>query len=147
MPYKITDLAYLAGLLDGEGCITIRRRFGGCNSYSGRFLISMTALDLLSSLRDQFGIGTITKASRKLDGHKQMYRWSVFSQQAASLLKEVLPYLHLKRKHAELVISLADAKGTIGKHLTKEQINKETILFQTIFKLNKRGEENAIQYL
>ena len=55
MEHKVTDLAYLAGIVDGEGCITITENMkGGRNYYRLVLDITNTSYDLMQWLEDTF---------------------------------------------------------------------------------------------
>ncbi len=121
-----TDKAYAAGLIDGEGCISISRvnykrtsRKTGGSSIAGTLHIAMTDRAAVDYVRQAFGnVGreaTTDKSERYARlGWKPTYHWVLSTQQAAAVLKEVLPYLRVKRRQAELLIKLADMRASTG---------------------------------
>ena len=114
---KKTDLAYVAGIVDGEGCITIAHKWEykrGTESYS--LLISLHSTDewLCQFLRNAFG-GYVGLDQRKARPHHlPAWRWQVTGKYAYELLRVILPYLHLKRPQAELAIKFQEAKMRRG---------------------------------
>lgn len=102
---KATDIAWAAGIFDGEGCITITRQkagSGGRINPSHRLYIKVTmgSEATVRRLREIFGLGTITlqKSERWNDAHT----WWVASRQAGEVLDLMRPYLFTKLAEAEL---------------------------------------------
>jgi hypothetical protein len=111
-PMSNTEVAYLAGLIDGEGCLyarkTISRKTIGVAS---GLIISMTDGGVIQEMQSMTGVGGIAlfKDKRKTNW-KVAHIWTVGSQQCALLCREVLPYLRIKKRQAELLIELAELK-------------------------------------
>lgn len=116
------DLAYFAGLLDGEGYIGIGARVSG--EYRTRQLIlqmriGMTSESVISWLHTTFG-GQVYQHERP--PHKTMWLWSLTQQPAASLLRRVAPYLKVKNTHAWLAQEyLAQRTSFTGKSVPIEE--------------------------
>ena len=114
-----TEKAYLAGIVDGEGCITLHRRSpqGKNNPVYALFVeISNTSPALKKWLDERFPDKTyyrfITKAQPH---HKQGYEWVLSgNRQVMVFLREIVPYLVIKREQAELL-----AQGYV--HLSEEE--------------------------
>lgn len=129
-PVKDTDLAYLAGLLDGEGVITIERVRpaphikNGNPRYFAKVEVQMSdrePIDHLARLYDRNVM--IKKPSANMT--KPGYRLSWQSRIAAGLLEQVLPYLVLKRPQAVVVLAFQGAmtaEGPGGRRKTPEQL-------------------------
>lgn len=114
---EATTLAYLAGIIDADGTIGIKR-----SSYSARVVGDSTqptyservcvrqvephAVDLLHSL---FGgrRGT-TKPSAKRG--RPLHEWQVTDMKAAACLRAVLPYLRIKAEQARNCLALREVK-------------------------------------
>jgi hypothetical protein len=96
--------AYIAGLIDGEGTITLSRLHANENR---RLVVSIasTELQLLDLVLRYFGVGKITRKCTYSAAHTPSFCYSVSSRQALSLLRQVLPYLRsYKRQRAELAL-------------------------------------------
>lgn len=101
-------LVYTAGFLDGEGSICIRRR-----CLSGRltrgFVLNISAQQVdpapLWILQSVFG-GHVCDPKHK--GSRPIYAWKVTAIRAVQALKELLPYLIVKRSQAECALELAE---------------------------------------
>lgn len=101
--YTELDLAYIAGLLDGEGCIhigamTTKR---GSLSYALTVNVANTFYPVLEFVRDRLG-GVISPQ------RKDFYQLIWCSKLAQEVLLLLLPYLIIKRELAELSICFQD---------------------------------------
>ena len=99
------DAAYIAGLIDGEGTITLSRR----HAQDRRQLvvsIANTERPLLDFVLERVGAGKITRKRTSAQHHTASYCYSVSNRQALSLLTQLEPYLRShKRKRAELILA------------------------------------------
>jgi hypothetical protein len=148
------DLAYIAGIVDGEGCIHIVKRNPTyrCKSYSYNVLlnISNTDDDVLNWITTLIGVGNVNKINmeNKPKYRKQMYQYQVASTRAIYFLKLILPYLHIKKEQALLAIEFnlthADKKGRKGK--SKEHFIQQEMYYTKMRKL-KRGKTDATRLL
>lgn len=104
-----TDKAYAAGFFDGEGnvCIAANLRGGAGTKYhvhNMRIGASQREAEPLVWLRDRWG-GSIRRASRSaVTGRRMYYEWACFAIGAAAFLRDVLPYLQIKRERADLAL-------------------------------------------
>lgn len=103
------DLAYLAGIIDGEGTVSI---YKGHNTnkygedkvyYSIRIYVSGTDARLITWLQDTFG-GKVTSRTRKNDKWRDEYKWTLAGVDAVMLLRDVEPLLLLKREQAKIIL-------------------------------------------
>lgn len=96
--------AYLAGIIDGEGTVTLTRR----NIYRHRYLtvtVSNCELPLLEYIIDVTGVGKITTKRVYNPKHSPGYTYQVYSRQALDILRIILPYLQTyKKERAHLVL-------------------------------------------
>lgn len=99
-----TELAYLAGFFDGEGCITVVRRERGKMTLAVR--TSQVNPAPLYRFVKAFG-GKVEPIKGSLQpGRRQAYQWGRYSQNASDVLEALLPYLQVKRAEAEMGIAL-----------------------------------------
>lgn len=107
MPTKLTDAeaAYLAGLIDGEGTVTLSR----IHRNQMRYLVLSVCnneLGIIDWVHSVTGIGKITRKRRASAHHGLNLTWRVSSRRALSVLETVSPYMHsYKRKRAELALA------------------------------------------
>lgn len=101
---------YLAGLLDGEGSIVALHRADG-SVKSHRLHITNTHQGVLNWCATTTGIGKVhlqTRPQRSLDplradahlSYRNCFAWAIYGVKAASVLKQILPYLQIKRDKA-----------------------------------------------
>lgn len=102
-------LAYAAGIIDGEGCITAswsnRKRHVYPSIQVG---MSVKGEPIIQWLHRIFG-GKIYRYERKsarATRHSAEIKWAAFGPEAVSILKKVIPALILKKNQAETAIQL-----------------------------------------
>ncbi len=105
-----TVLAYIAGLFDGEGHISIpvKKRDGQKPQHFLQIGITNRKLHLLTYVQKALKMGHINIDERHYDTGKARtcYRWITNSKEAEQALKLLLPYLREKNQQAELAIEL-----------------------------------------
>lgn len=89
------DLAWCAGFIDGEGCIT-------CTSSGVVVKVSHTHLPSLQFLQKMFG-GSVKERSGK---NKKAWVWYVCGDTAKECLKTIRPYLREKLPQADVAINI-----------------------------------------
>ncbi len=144
-PWKKTDLAYFAGLIDGEG--TIGFAGVGHDAYLCRFAMGNTNLRLLHWVQQRFG-GTVIRERRITPGShrwKPIFRWVATAEDIEEILVAVLPYLVGKREQAELMLIYRDTLAPpISGHRSAEVLSADVKLerhriVSAMTSLNKRG--------
>lgn len=110
---ETTTLAYLAGIVDGEGYIGIKRSAAVKGSVSPRFYeriqVRMINEDAIRLLRDTLG-GNYYRETMAQRGMRQLYCWQASDAQAATILRALLPYLRVKKANAIAVLELRTSK-------------------------------------
>lgn len=99
-----TDAAYIAGIVDGEGTISLLRHHAG---EFRRPVVSVANTDyaLLQYLLDTIGAGRITNKRTAKRHHTPSFTFVVYSRQALALLEQITPFLRTyKRARAELLL-------------------------------------------
>ena len=147
-------LAYMAGLIDGEGCYSISfsrpRKLNHSTHVYCSLSISGTNQELAQWLLLHAG-GNVTwthKASPKL---KDSFRWRVFGPSAFRLSEMVLPFLVVKKPQALVfkawteavkILSLEQKTGHWrGTKLPQEAIEKRFEFKRQLHVLNKKGKK------
>lgn len=101
-----TEAAYLAGIIDGEGSITLTRQHGSENR---RPVISVasTDKDLLIYIKSFAGGVINNKRNYNPGKHKNSYTLTIKKKdEVFTVLKEVLPYLRVKDKYRRATLIL-----------------------------------------
>ncbi len=108
--------AYIAGIIDGEGSIGVMKfkpkLASGEKSvgYLEYLKVANTDYRLVAWLKDKTGVGCIYAESRKKANHRQVYTWHVSSLRFYELLKQVYPYLVIKREQANLIFLFRETR-------------------------------------
>ena len=110
-----TVLAYLAGFLDGEGCIHLREKltFSGADpkkkkypGYYGAIRVTQNVRAPLELFQRYFGGGIRLKAHPGKDGRNwQHFEWECSMAQSGPMLAALLPYLIVKADEARAAIA------------------------------------------
>ena len=125
-----TDIAYIAGLFDGEGSIHYKRGPEKKKKHKGKgyrisnsmrlsMEITMTDQSVLLWVHEVLGVGTLTKKPRKglrKDGTKYLmqYRWRCTFRDAYYVCCLLFPYAHTKLEKIQQVIE----------HYSHDRLNK-----------------------
>ena len=131
-----TDLAYLAGLIDGEGTIScsVNKTKKGFLALQKQLSIFNTNIVLISWITARFS-GTVHSRVRSEKWKEEhQVKWS--ATEAVIILELVLPYLVIKREQAEIFIALHKTKSN---SVSKETHEYRQRLCDRIQELNKRG--------
>ena len=129
-----TDLAYIAGFVDGNGCINaqiVRRRdyvLGFQIRVSITFFQKTSRHWFLLQLHKQLGYGTVRK---RPDGISEYA--VVGSSGVNNLLVVLLPFLRLKKRQAQLLLEIID---TLSKAQDPQAFGKLCEMVDTITDLN-----------
>ncbi len=135
-----TDAAYLAGLIDGDGCVKICKRTRGFNhpQYDLQVDISNDALSVLSEFKSLFNLGNVSSYEGGTFRKTMRHRWILCGQEATLLLERILPYLRIKQSEAELGIAFQSIRpGRGSKSRTQLQRDIDDMLYNKCRELKK----------
>lgn len=136
-------LAYIAGIIDGEGTISFRHP-AGCSTYQVYVAISNTDTRLMHRLSLIYE-GQVYQCARELPRHKPIFKWTLTGERAVSFIKLIKPYLFLKLQQAEEVLAYQELKDSYGIHsgvVAPEEFLKEAkVMREAVLILNARGKE------
>jgi hypothetical protein len=103
------DIAYIAGLFDGEGSINIRRAFEKKKKHKNKpgysmrisMEITMTDRSVLIWLHEVLGVGTLRPKKvkgKRIDGtpYLKQYKWRCVFRDAFKVCCLLFPYAHTK---------------------------------------------------
>ncbi len=124
-PLSPTDTAYIAGLIDGEGTVTLCRKHRNEN-HQLAISISNTEIELLDYVLDAVGAGKITRKRTAKQHHTPSYCYAIYNRQALDLLKQILPFLKTyKLKRAQLILeeylALTPRNGKYTAHMQQRR--------------------------
>lgn len=126
--------AYLAGLIDGDGCISIGR--AGPTTFLLRLAITNTNKGLLDWVVSNTRCGTV-KHQSTMPGWKTCYQWYVDGWKSRSILEAILPYSVSKQEQIKVALSFLSLGRSHAPH-------KRAIIQQQMKWLNKKGEQIVI---
>lgn len=139
--FSVENLAYLAGIIDGEGSIGFEhlapRAKRPKSYYVCRLTVINTNKDIIDRLKQTFkGTSDIRKP---IKNRKVCYRWYVLGNDLEIAIKSLLPYLCIKRKQAELVLEYRQTVRANGWLITDEVAEARKQLWLKCKELNKLG--------
>lgn len=146
---KVEELAYMAGLFDGEGCVHIARIHTKKRNLTYQLVckISMYSLPTLEIFKDSFG-GSIRRelTDEKHNKYGLLHSWAIWGNSSISFLGQLMPYLRIKKAEANLAIefqskkAIGASKGLWGnRSKTKEAIALEEQQYLLMRSLKKGG--------
>jgi hypothetical protein len=101
---KPDQAAYLAGLIDGEGTITLSRRHANERRQLVVSIVS-TEREIVAWARETIGAGKITRKRTSSMRHTPSFTYSISNRQALEVLRQTMPHLRsYKRRRAELAL-------------------------------------------
>lgn len=137
-----SELAYLAGIIDGEGCLSLNR--SARNRFTTQLYIGSTDPRLVHWLYPRFG-GTVALRPSPLPlRHKPLWRWLIGGADLEALLTATLPYLVIKREQANLILEFRATLALTGPgHQSQPTptpvVDHRILLKSKLLQLNKRG--------
>jgi hypothetical protein len=140
-----TDAAYLAGLVDGEGTISLTRR----HARDQRQLVmsvANTEKQILDWILTRTGVGKITRKRISQQHHTPSYTYSVGNRQALDLLEQIAPFLQsCKKERAELVLdAYVRLTPRNGRYSPSQQAEREEFI-NRFMAISSRGRRNSMQ--
>lgn len=146
-PQKHTQeqLAYLAGIIDGEGCFYTGRikqgRYGSGYQYHTVIKIDNTSEELIEWLKATFGGGReYVWHKLKNPNWKPIYVWYASGKMLEYICKSIYPYLIIKKKQCELMLQFrATVKNRGSKVVEPEVLELRQSIIDQMHALNSRG--------
>ncbi len=144
------NMAYLAGLIDAEGCFRIgqfqSKRVGRSRSYISVLEIGNTKFNIFPWLIERFG-GTIVYRKPTSRNHNPMIIWSLKSKALHQILNKIHPFLKVKKERCEKLMQLRDTTIPNGGNRKSDEfkirqskiiLERESIV-EDLHKLNAKG--------
>ena len=151
---KVTELAYLAGMIDADGCVFLGVQKSN-RSFELQVCVAQADEEVPEWIYNRFG-GQIylRQPSKASYGQNPQFAWTITGRKAIRLLKKILPYMVLKKPQAELAIEyeITYPQKTINKKgqflpLSLDTINKRLDIVNRFRVLNKsiRAKRKKLQ--
>lgn len=136
------EAAYIAGIIDGEGTITLTHIHRNANRQLV-VSISSTERELLNFILRTVGAGRITNKRIARAHHTPSAAYAVNNRQALSLLEQVTPFLRTyKARRAQF--ALANYVQVTPRNGKYTDIHRSGKIARTLWKLRRLGEHRSI---
>lgn len=112
---KDTDLAWLAGLLEGEGSFMMGRNTVRGKVYLyPKVVVTMTDEDVILRAAELFGTGVYVVPNKRPVDRLQQYRTQVSGVKAANLMEQLIPHMGSRRtqKISEILFAYGEIETT-----------------------------------
>lgn len=140
------ELAYFAGLFDGEGCVQIAhhkpQRGKRTEQHTLRCAVSMTDERCVKSFL--IFRGSVCQKTKFLTNPKwqPQWIWSISSNQARGFLETLLPFLRLKLEQARVAIAFQEMRShpKIVNRVSQQELNKRDWYWQRLKELKREHQ-------
>lgn len=108
-----TDLAYIAGIVDGEGSLYIYKKFAGnpraLTKKHFRCALKITNTDtrLIDWLKSRLG-GTVSGWQSGIPHRKKVFHLNIEGPKLLDIIPAILPFMIIKRSQASYVIQMQE---------------------------------------
>lgn len=107
-------IAYLAGLVDGEGYVGIKKTHGRKDcvnpQYHERIQIRMVEEKAIKLFKNTFGGNYYRETEHSKYSKKPLYCYQATDKLAAGIIKILIPFLLIKKRQAEFILQLRKSK-------------------------------------
>lgn len=114
---KKEKIIYLAGIIDGEGCVKFKMSGGTAGNKKryprARCVVTNTSKKLIYWLKDNFGGNVRIVKREELKGYnkgkgnrKTQYHWRLRYGEIKKIFPQIIPYLIIKKKEAKQSLAL-----------------------------------------
>lgn len=129
------NIAYVAGLMDGEGSIGFTR---SRSAMIPRVSITNTDIALLNELKKTFG-GYISPLSKRKANWKPAYAWIISNAKAVDFVAKLEPWLRIKREQVWLLFAWDAIRPGYNKRWEAENLAALDLINAQSKWLNYRG--------
>lgn len=137
-PMKSDDSgdAYAAGFFDGEGCILVVLQGGTYFFVGAKVGMGTRSRPVLDWLHARYG-GSINAYGRPQNG-VTLPVWRVSGRKCASFLERVRPFLRVKRREADLALTLIAAQMLVKPGQARESLFAQAVEIRATLQVFKR---------
>lgn len=150
--HSVAQIAYLAGLIDGEGCFYIgnvkQGRYGSGMQWHSMLKITSCDEVLIIWLENIFGGAKDSRYrwTSKKKFTRPVYNWQATGAMLDYLLPQVLPFLIIKKQHCEIMMKYRLTSKNIGSKRLSDEINQQRIeLMKQMRHINSRFHEHPLK--
>lgn len=124
------QLAWAAGFVDGEGCITFAKHHSWGSRAMLLLSVTNTNKDVIQLFKDWFGCGSVRTQKQDNPNWKDRHSWVVRAKAAEMVIRAIRPYLKLKTNQADYALRLRESKDL--------SVEDEVILINELRSFNGR---------
>jgi hypothetical protein len=145
---SVEQAAYLAGAIDGEGSLGIRRRPAKqyrVETFSFEVRITNTNLPWLKQIQSEIGGGIYSANSKKRPNRRPCFNLELRGAEARAMLLQVQPWLRIKKRHADILLRYFDLAARrrlmngANQKTDPSVLAELTALYEELKSLNLRG--------
>ena len=138
------EKAYLAGIVDGEGTVTLTRHHKN-RTPSPQVSVSNNDLELLEYIRDITNCGQIRAKKKSKPHHHQSWHWQVNSvSDILRILEQLYPFLRVKKLQAGLILKHYKEVTPRNGRYSLELLERKRRLVETVQGLNRGKSKSSI---
>ena len=140
---------YLAGLVDGEGCIDILTPYKKYTSPRIRIALAEPSKFVLEMIQNSYG-GHLYKRESNNPLWQNIYSWELTGySKVCCLLREIKNFLYIKRQQAEFILKLENLiRGKVTNDDVREIVKEELKLMKRDpHRLSEKAVERLLQML
>ena len=130
-PMSHVQAAWVAGLIDGEGCLHYSTKETSAGIRYPRISVGMTCLKTLTMLKNITGAGGVCSKNGgkpRISGHLPQWAWAVGKTRAVlQILLQIMPYMTTKRQQAEEMLSRSYGKAGCATVVDPKTITDEML--------------------
>lgn len=147
------DAAWLAGFLDGEGCLTafttrVKSNVSDRKCSTTRYFIQVLVVEQepIEWIKRVTGVGYVFQRKRKEQNYQDLWGWRADNHTGCAVIRQIMPYLKIKRRHAGIFLELEkrivmsknwrQGKDTYAPMPKEEWIERQKLIDE-IHRLNK----------
>lgn len=138
--WNAIETAYIAGIIDGEGCIGI---YCKKHSFFVQITIANTNKELIIWLENKLHTNAYKMLNDKRLKNKQSFSVTVDRMRAFEILQRIKPYVIVKQKQVKLAIEFKEWQNTHTSHFYTDEDKQ---IFQSFVNqsriLNRKGVVN-----
>ena len=126
---------YVAGLIDGEGCISIVRSFATIHA---RVCFGNTNKRIVDLMKSITGFGKAGDRPPKKEEHSESWHWRCQCDGAQGLIEQISPYLRIKGPQARLALNVQNRLRSLA---SRRDRRWQVQAIAESHRLNRKGPE------
>lgn len=148
LPLSEVDAAYIAGLFDGEGTITVaiikpKQALKTGNRYTPAASLTMCNEAVIRWLQSVTGIGSVYERRPQQARFSVSWTWALPARQAIPVLVRIHPYMRVKAEQARLYLEMMEIRKD-SRNYGCNNPERQLQIACEIQALNRRGPDGPV---